>query len=171
MCICVNCTIQIDDTRYIHIFKPINIRTIDKAHSKIIHMIFMNEMWCFFVILFATGTESSPFLSEESSVSPNSRNIFYSSGIPSHTISDNSNSNGQLITTKPTAVSGLFGFCHSIIWIVLWVIWKLCGSFSFPHRTGLGHINGDQEGHAKISHCTYQQRKHHDAVVAPATVS
>lgn len=131
----------------------------------------MNQTLCFFVIFFChTGTESSPFVGEESSISPNSRNIFYSSSISSHNTSENSNSNGQLITSKPTAVSRLFDCCHHID--------ELCFDrydnfmiLYFAFRTEVGHINGDQEGHAKIFHCTYQQRKHHDAVVEPAIVS
>lgn len=41
-------------------------------------------------------------------------------------------------------------------------------SIKNPNRTEEGRINGDQEGRAKIFHCTHQQRKHHEGVVAQA---
>lgn len=77
-----------------------------------------------------TGTESSsPLLGEESSISPSPRNIFYSSGIPSHNTADNSNSNGQSITVKPTAVSSRFQISHWSDW--LWgIVILMCENVS-----------------------------------------
>lgn len=118
---------------------------------------------------YPTGTvSSSPISDKESLISPNSENIFYSSGIRSHNTDDNPNRNGQLATAKPITVS-----------ISVWYLILICdesmtlmnfGKY-FTSRTEVGQINGDQVDHVKIFHCTYQQQKHHDEVVASAVES